>query len=49
MTSDDYVEVREKEIANITEEGFVVCAIARGDVILVQLAGRRAFVITQLK
>ena len=39
----DYVEVSEKEIANVTEESFVVCVIARGDVI------RGTVLVTQLK
>jgi hypothetical protein len=30
---DDYVEVSKKEIENVSEESFVVCSIARGDVI----------------
>jgi len=40
---DDYVEVSEKEIANVSEESFVVCVTARGDVI------RGAVIVTQLK
>jgi hypothetical protein len=41
--------VSEKEIANVTEESFAVVDVARCDCILVKLAGRGAFVITQLK
>jgi len=40
---DDYVEVSEKEIANVTEESFVVCGIARGYVT------RGAVLVTQLQ
>jgi hypothetical protein len=41
--------VGEKEIANVTEECFAVGNVARCDCILVKLAGRGAFLITQLK
>jgi hypothetical protein len=40
---DDYVEVSGKEITNVSEESFVVCGIARGDVV------RGAVLVTQLK
>ena len=40
---DDYVEVSRKEIANVSEESFVVCDIARGDVV------RGAVFVTRLK
>jgi FtsP/CotA-like multicopper oxidase with cupredoxin domain len=40
--------VSEKEIANVTEESFAVGVAARCDY-LVKLAGRGAFIITQLK
>lgn len=38
-----------KEIANVTEESFAVGGVARWDFILVQLAGKEAFLIIQLK
>jgi hypothetical protein len=41
--------VKEKEIANVTEESFAVGDFARGDFILVKLARKRAFLIAQLK
>jgi hypothetical protein len=40
---DDYVEVIEKEIPNVTEESFVVCGIARVDFT------RGAVLVTQLQ
>jgi len=39
----------EIEIANITEESFAVGDVEIGDFILVQLAGKGAFLVTQLK
>jgi hypothetical protein len=45
----DYVEVSEKEIANITEESFAVGEVAREDFIIVKLTRKGAFLITQLK
>jgi hypothetical protein len=39
----------EKEIANVTAECFAVGNVARHECILVKLAGRGAFLITQLK
>jgi hypothetical protein len=44
-----YVEVGEKETANIIEECFAVGFVARCDYILVKLGGRGAFHITKLK
>jgi len=46
---DDYGEVSKKEIANITEESFAVGDVAREDFILVKLARKGAFLVTQLK
>jgi hypothetical protein len=48
-SNDDYVEVSEKEIANITEESFAVGDVAREDFILVNLPRKGAFLVTQLK
>ena len=39
----------ETEIANVSEESFAVGDVARGDFILLKLAGKGAFLITQLK
>jgi hypothetical protein len=49
LISDDYVEVRRKEIANISEESFAVGNVAKGNFILAKLAQRGAFLITHLK
>ena len=42
MSSDEYVEVSEKEIANVTERSFVVGDVAEGDFILVKPARKRS-------
>ena len=39
----------EKEIANVNEECFAVGDVARQECILVKLAGKKVFLITQLK
>jgi hypothetical protein len=39
LNNDDYVEVSEIEVANITEESFAVGDVAIGDFILVKLTG----------
>jgi hypothetical protein len=41
LSYDNYVEVSEKEIANVTVERFAVGGVAKGDFILVKLAGKR--------
>jgi len=45
LSNDDYVEVSEKEIANVTEESFAVDDVMRGDCILVKLARKGAFLL----
>jgi hypothetical protein len=42
LSSDEYVEVSEKEIANVTERIFAVGDVAEGDFILVKLARKRS-------
>ena len=49
LSNDDYVEVSETEIASFSEESFAVGDVAKGDFILVKLAGKGVFLITQLK
>ena len=49
LSNDNYVWVSETEIANVSEESFAVGDVARGDFILLKLAGKGAFLITQLK
>jgi hypothetical protein len=49
LSNDDYVEVDETEIASSSEESFAVGDVARGGFILVKLAGKGAFLITQMK
>jgi len=38
LCNDDYVEVSEKEIVNVSAESFAVGDVARGDFMLVKLA-----------
>lgn len=45
----DYVQVIETETAIVSKESFAVGIVSRGDFIVVKLAGRGAFLITQLK
>jgi hypothetical protein len=49
LSNYDYVQVSETETAIVSEESFAVGDAARGDFIVVKLAGRGAFLITQLK
>jgi hypothetical protein len=43
------VEARAKGLANVAEESSAVGDVARGNFILVNLAGKGAFLITRLK
>jgi len=49
MSDGDHVAVSGKEISVVTEECFAVGDIARWDYIVVNMAGKGAFLMTQLK
>ena len=42
FSDDDYVELSEKEIENVAEESFAVRNGAKGDFIVLKMAGKRS-------
>jgi hypothetical protein len=48
LSNGDYVRESDKEIANVAEGSFAVGEVARRDFILVKVAGKGTFLITQL-